>query len=161
MKTKPSNLQKRAVENILSGRFKSRAAAMRDAGYSKTTSHRPTEKLARSKGVQAYLEQLGGEAMKRWNMSIQDKVMSTYLDGLEATKLVGKNAVEHPDYIARKMFADSFANFFGWQRTGIAMPGGGIQNNQFNFFSLPEPDKQEFNETFKRFLGEYYKGDKP
>ena len=54
-KRKPTALQKRAVDNIVSGKFENTAAAMREAGYSKTTSLRSLEKLGRSKGVETYL----------------------------------------------------------------------------------------------------------
>jgi hypothetical protein len=154
MKTKPSTLQKRAVQNILSGKFKSTAAAMRDAGYSETTSHRPAEKLARSKGVQAYLHELGDDAIAKWGMSIENKVMDVYLSGLEATKLVGKNAVSQPDWQSRLQFANSFASFFGWKES---QPKGGKIHQQFDYFGIPEDQKAVFNKKFENFLREYYR----
>jgi len=154
----PTFMQKTAVDAILSGKSKTVAGGMRLAGYAEPTIHKSKEDLVKSRGVQEYLKTFSKVSKKRWNLSIQDKVMATYVDGLEATKLVGKDAVEHPDYIARKMFADKFSEFFGWSKAVMPFGGGQVNNNQFNFFSLPEPEREQFNETFKHFLGEYYKG---
>lgn len=114
MKSNPTPLQKRAIDNIVSGRFRSNAAAMRDAGYSRTTSLRALEKLGRSKGVEVYLKSLGAEALRRWNMSIQEKVIEVYLDGLDATRLVGRKNIEYPDWKVRLATADKFSEFLGW-----------------------------------------------
>lgn len=152
--SKPTQLQKRAIDNIVSGRFKSIAEAMREAGYSANTSHRPREKLAMSKGVQAYIESLSKVAKKRWNMSIEQKVALVFLEGLEATKLVGRNAEKvHPDFAVRKIYADSFAKFFGWVQGEV--PSGDI-HQQFNFFGISEEDRERFNTKFKSFLKDYY-----
>ena len=153
MKTKPSPLQKRAVDNVLSGNFKSVASAMREAGYSETTSHRPAEKLARSKGVQAYLEQLGGKAIQKFGMSLEDKVAETYLEGLTATKLYGKNAIEHPDWTARKSFADALASFLGWTKDQSQV---GNIHRQFNYFGVSEDQRDVFNKKFSDFLNKFY-----
>ena len=102
---KPTPLQKMAVDNILSGKFKTKKAAMLDAGYSEPVSGNPSQQLAHRKGVQAYLKSLGGKAISKWGMPIEDKVMDVYMEGLDATRLYGKDAIEHPDWGARKSFA--------------------------------------------------------
>ena len=130
---KPTPMQKQAVDNVISGQFVRKngkpnvSAAMRGAGYAESSVHKATETLGKAKGVQAYLKELGGEAMKRWNMSVQDKVMDVYLDGLDATRLFGKDAIEHPDHLTRKAFADRFSEFFGWVQSAQLPPGSHVQ----------------------------------
>src|SRR3990167_1627478 len=153
MKSKPTIKQKRAVQNILGGQFRNVAEAMRDAGYSQTTSHRPKEKLANAKGVQAYLEQLGGKAIQKFGMSLEDKVAETYLEGLTATKLYGKNAIEHPDWAARKSFADALASFLGWTKDQSQV---GNIHRQFNYFGVSEDQRDVFNKKFSDFLNKFY-----
>ena len=158
MKTKPSPLQKRAVDNVLSGNFKSVAEAMRDAGYSGTTSHRPSEKLVKSKGVQAYLEQLGDKAIQKFGMTLEEKVAEVYLDGLSAEKPYGKDAQLFPDHITRLSFASKFSVFFGW--TEDQSKGGRI-HQQFNYFGISDDQKEVFNKKFGDFLNKYYSTNSP
>src|SRR3989344_1997291 len=153
MKTKPSSLQKRAVDNVLSGNFKSVAEAMREAGYSGTTSYRPSEKLAKSKGVQAYLKQLGDKAIQKFGMSLEDKVLEVYLEGLDAQKPYGKSAELFPDHIIRLQFADRFAYFFGWAKDQSQV---GKIHQQFNYFGISEDQRDVFNKKFSDFLNKYY-----
>ena len=143
----PTLKQVKGVDNVLSGRFPSASQALRAAGYGKHV--KPGPEFFKAQGVELYLKTLSKVAKKRWNYSLPDKVMLTYLDGLEATKLAGKDAVEHPDWLARKAFADRFAEFFGWTR-GETSAVGRLQ--QFNFFSVNEDDRKNFNENFKLFL---------
>jgi len=153
VKTTP--MQKAAVDNILSGRYPSYRKAMRAAGY-KTSADRPSQKLARRKGVQAYLAKIDREARKRWGKPIREKVMDVYADGLEATKLVGKAAIEHPDHPTRKAFADRLATFFGWVDQHAEGGTGRAQYQQFNFFQVDEKRRRSFNDNFKKFLKRYY-----
>ena len=143
----PTPKQVKGVDNILSGRYPSPTKALRAAGYGKYV--KTGKEFFKAQGVELYLKTLSKVAKKRWNYSLPDKVMLTYLDGLEATKLYGKDAEEHPDWLARKAFADRFAEFFGWTR-GETSPVGRLQ--QFNFFSVNEEDRKNFNENFKLFL---------
>ena len=151
---KPTPMQKAAVDNLLSGEYKAVAPAMRDAGYSKSSSLQSHKALIGRRGVQNYIKTLSAKAQKRWNTTIEDKVLDTYLDGLEATKLYGKNAIPHPDFMARKAFADRFAGFFGWVREG-GLPTGSYQ--QINFFEVAREERRQFNENFKGFLRDFYK----
>ena len=145
----PTPLQKRGADNILSGKYKTYAPALRDAGYAPSVAAHAEEKFFKARGVQLYLKTLSKVAKKRWSLSLPDKIAMGYLDGIEATKLFGKNAIEHPDYIARLSYLDRFAEFFGW-RKGEAV--GNIKNQQFNFFSINEEDRRDFNASFKEFL---------
>ena len=99
-KVKSTLKQMRAADNIISGRFSTVATAMRDAGYSKTTSHRKSEKLLRSKGFVAYM-----------NRPTQ---MEQIVEGLFATKLVGRKAIEWPDWQVRLKYVRLASRLFGW-----------------------------------------------
>ena len=114
-KVKATEKQKRAVNNIISGNFKSRAEAMEEAGYSKTTSGRPGEKLFKSKGVEAYIKSLDVTAQQKWGLNLPDKVALTFLDGLESTRITG-NGIEVPDWLARLNYADRLSFFLGWNK---------------------------------------------
>ena len=114
MKTKPTFLQVKAVDNILSGNFKSVAAAMREAGYSESTSFHALEKLGKSKGIQAYLKLLGADAIKRWGITIEEKVAHVYLDGLDAERPSRRKDVQYPDWKTRLVSADKISEFLGW-----------------------------------------------
>lgn len=111
---KPTKKQREAVNNVLSGEYKSIAKAMRAAGYSEKSSYNPKHTLANRKGVQNYIGSLSDSAQKRWNMSLDEKVMDVYLDGLDATKLHGKKGVEYPDYKMRLEYANKVAEFLSW-----------------------------------------------
>jgi len=153
-KVKVTEKQRRAVDNIVTGKFKTAPPAMRDAGYTLESSKEPDKNLFSRRGVELYLKTLSKVCKNRFNLSLQDKVMTTYLDGLEATKLYGKNAIEHPDTMARIASADRFAEFFGWKR-GV-VPTASQQFNQFNFFSIDQEEQKRFNDNFKNMLGKYY-----
>jgi len=151
----PSKRQKKSVDNILSGKFKDKGSAMRAAGYAKYSASHPNKNLAQRKGVATYLKTLGKVAKKRYNMNLRDKVMMTYLDGLDANKHVGKKAIEVPDHTTRKQFADQFGKFFGWYDVASQAPSS--QQNQFNFFSVSDKKREDFNNNFKDFLDYFYK----
>ncbi len=108
--------QMKAVDNIVSGRFRSTAAAMRDAGYSSVSATHPAHVLMNSRGVEAYLTMLDEKSQRKYNLNLGDKIMEGYLEGLEATKplKLGQRVVEIPDWMTRKQFLDRFAEFFGW-----------------------------------------------
>lgn len=112
-KVKATPRQINAVNNILSGEFKSIAEALREAGYSEKSSLNPRHVLANRQGVETYIKSLSVIAQKRWNLSLPNKVALIYLDGLSATKIVGKG-IEFPDWSIRLASANTFANFFGW-----------------------------------------------
>ena len=153
-KVKPTPKQQIAVDNIVSGKFKSVKGAMVDAGYSEESAKNPGVKLLHSRGVEEYLKSLSIKCRQRFKMGLRDKVMEVYLDGLEATKLYGKDALERPDHLARKAFADKFAEFFGWSRAST-LPQGNF--NQFNYFSVDEKKRDEFNSNFRDFIKSFYK----
>ena len=146
--------QKQAVDNIISGQFKSVATAMRDAGYSAVSATHPAHALMNRRGVEAYLAKLDELSQRKFNLSLPDKVMETYMDGLDATKVVRicKQTEERPDWLVRKAFADKFSEFFGWSKESSAP----TSQNQYNFFSVSQEERDSFNQRFKEFMRKYY-----
>ena len=147
----PTPKQKLAVDNILSGRFKTKTAALQDAGYSDRVSRRPAETLGRARGVQIYLKTLDERSRKKFTMDIREKMMDVYFEGISATKLVRGSRSrykEWPDWMARKAFVDRLAEFVGWLQPA-APPSG---HTQYNFFMVDEAKRAEFNEKFKSFI---------
>jgi len=146
----PKDKQVKAVNNLLSGKFKTQSAALEDAGYSPKT---PTTEVLHYRGVQVYLKRLGKSFKERYGKELPDQVIEGYADGLRATKLYGKDGIEMPDWTARKQYLDAFAEFFGWKHQAIAQ-GAKIQQN--NFFSVPKNEQSKFNDDFKEFIRKFY-----
>jgi hypothetical protein len=151
--TAPTARQKKAVDNILSGKYNHLRPALRDAGYKDVTALAPKKNFLQAQGVKIYLKTLSKVAKRRFNLSLPDKVALTYLDGLEADKPYGKDGDIHPDYQARLAYADRFAKFFGWMAGEDNSPK---KMQQFNFFSLDDKTKEDFNNNFKSFLKQTY-----
>ena len=146
----PNNRQKTAVQGFLDGR--KWAEALRLAGYShKTTLHFSKKDFLESRGVKTLLNQLGDVAMQRFGMSLPDKIVSGYLDGIDATRVVnaGKKTRKYPDFIVRKAYLDKLCEFLGWTDSKSYQPE---QHNTFNFFSGSQEERSRFNEKFKAFL---------
>lgn len=151
----PTAKQKLATDLLLSGKASSVPDAMRQAKYSPSSVNNSGKVFVRSQGVEVYLKSLDEKSREKFGMSIQDKVMNVYYEGLEATKLFGKEAIEHPDHPTRISAADRMASFFGWQKLGIEDESK--QYNQFNFFNV-KPEKQKlFQENLKSFIKKSYK----
>jgi hypothetical protein len=123
---------KLAVDLLISGQAKSKKDAIRKAGYSQG-SVGDASRIFKQVGIVKYLQTLDTKAKEKFGLSIQDKVMSTYFEALDATKLYGKEAVEHPDFGIRIASADRFTKFFGWM--SIEPTDDSKQFNQFNFFN--------------------------
>ena len=142
--------QKMAVDAIISGKAKSKMGAMRIAGYSKSSTNDAVTRLFNGGGIKKYLAELDRKSREKFGLTIQDKVMETYLNGLDATKLYGKKAKEHPDHLARIAYADRFSKFFGWEKTGIEDKAN--EYNQFNFFQVKPEDQKKFHTNLKEFI---------
>lgn len=133
-----------------------------------------------NKGVQFYLKRIN-QALEKENDRLANKpefrgryieigigerilprlVIKTYIEGLNATKLYGKNAIKHPDFRTRIIFADRLAEFFKWRRQeGTAAAPAGTNYSQFNFFSVPEDKRGKFDQDFKVFLKHFYNKNK-
>lgn len=155
----PTPKQKLAVDLLVSGRAKNLSDAARKAGYSENSALDATRMIVKSSGVQVYLEKLDAISKEKFGLSIADKVMNTYFEALDATKLYGKNAEEHADTPSRIAAADRLSRFLGWEASKLADPNeDGKEYNQFNFFNV-NPEKQKlFHENLKSFIKKSYNG---
>lgn len=150
-KVKTSELQKKAVNGIIEG--KPAGQAMVDAGYSKVTASHPQQNLVARAGVQAYLEKFDEVSRRKFGMNLQEKLIETFTDGLEATKLFGKNAVKHEDHSTRFVYASKLSELLGWSKS-VEVPNQ--QNTQYNFFAVGEEEQNIFSEKLKDFLKKSY-----
>ena len=150
----PTLMQKKAVDGIIN-EGKSAYRAMVDAGYSKSVADKPKPRLAERDGVKIYLQTLEQKALKRFKMSLKDKVMETFLNGIDANKYYERTGVEYPDHKTRGEFADRFARFFGWVENAHEEKVSKLQ--QFNFFAVPPEEQTKFNGRFQKFIKQYYK----
>jgi len=146
-----TKLQKKAVDNILSGKFKSKNKAMQSAGYSKMASRIPKTHLAEGAGTKKYLSLIKKQSEKRYGKPLSQKVSEVYVDGLEATTS-GKFG-DNPDFKTRLAYADRLSDFMGW--VDNAQDNSKFQ--QFNFFSVNEKTRKEQDGRFKKFIRNYYK----
>lgn len=139
----PTVRQKKAIDNIASGRFSDTREAMIDAGYTKGSAI--PNNLMKSSVVQDYINKFEYKAKMKFRMGLDDKLMEVYLEGLDA-KTTGKFGGE-TDHKTRKEFADTISKMKGY-----------IQNNdsekktQVNFFQFNKQDQEDFNKEFIRFL---------
>lgn len=146
--------QKSAVDNIISGKARTIKKAMRQAGYSDGSSKNPGNNLLARRGVQEYVKTLNRIAQEKFGIGVKDKLALTYVEGLEATKLYGADALEAPDWQSRHKFAESVARFLNLVEQ--AGEGRRVQANQFNFFSVSNEEKQAINKNFTEFLKKFY-----
>ena len=146
-------MQKKAVDGIV---FEGKSArqSMRDAGYSDHSADYPKHTLGEREGVRRYLMTLDKKALKRFGMSLKDKVMEVYLEGLEAETPMDKFGMRYADHKNRGEFADRFARFFGWAEQPGQSQVSKLQ--QFNFFAVDRQEQDQFNSRFNTFLKKYY-----
>ena len=142
---KANPMQKKALDNIMSGKFKTKKAAMLDAGYSESVSATKAHRLASSPSGQDHLQNFGEKAKMKFGMTIESKLQDTYLDGLDADRPWGKNDLI-PDYKVRKDYADKVAEMLGWIRSTTK------SDVQFNFFVMDKKDRSKFNRMFSDFV---------
>jgi hypothetical protein len=141
-KTKPNIRQMRVVNNILSGKYKTKKDALVAAGYSKKSS---SAIVLGRKGVQQYLDKFEHKALSRWKMPIRSKLQNVYLDGLDADKPHGKKKI--PDYKIRKEYADTIA-----EQLGLLNSKKNVGRQQFNFFLVDKESREQLNETFNSIV---------
>jgi len=150
-KVKPTEKQIKAINGVLAG--KNLSQAMTGAGYSRKTTSHVKQNFIKSRGVAQYLAKMDKESQMRFNMNLEDKLVSVYVSGLEATKLHGRNAIEHPDWLTRKAFADKIGGMLGMGNRDQE----DTTNNQYNFFMFKKEEKEEFNSAFAGFVRGYFK----
>ncbi len=86
----------------------------------------------------ALVERIGGR---------EKKTAKVLVNMLSATKLFGKNGIEHPDWKAR-FDAIKYINDLRGMTVEVQAP----QGNQFNFFQFGEKEQVDFNTKFTEFL---------
>lgn|SRR3990167_5924886 len=150
----PTQMQKAAIDGIIT-EGKSAQRSMKDAGYSEDAAANPKQNLAQREGVRMYLETLDKKAINRFKMSLKDKAMEVFLDGLDANKMLEKLGIEYPDHKERREFALIFARFFGWVEQSNQPQVS--KSQQFNFFTVEKKEQDTFNGRFRDFLKKYYK----
>jgi hypothetical protein len=173
---------KLAVDKILVG--VPATQAIRETGHTphrrQIVRHNAIKRVMESKGVQFYLKRIN-EALEVENakflkskegkskaieMRVGERILprlviKTYVEGLNATKLYGKDAIEHPDTKVRILAADRLSEFFKWRRQeGTPSSPTGTNYSQFNFFSVPEDKRGKFDQDFKVFLKHFYNKNK-
>jgi hypothetical protein len=142
-----TTLQRRAIDNIASGKYKSKKAAMIAAGYSENTAINPTVALLKAKGGQKYLETFDGKALARFDMTLESKLQDVFLDGLEADKPFGRSGGIMPDFEVRLKYADRVAEMIGLLKSKSKDRG-----QVFNFFMFDKKQRSHFNEMFNDFV---------
>ena len=144
-KVKTTPLQKKGVDNIMSGNYKSKKDAIKAAGMSDTTAHNP-QLFVKQKGVQAYLKTFEQKAVVKFGMSLDEKIMDVYLDGLDADKPLGKHGEVIQDHKMRKEFADTIQESRGMMKS----KQGGAQINYF--FMFDKESRSQFNDAFSEYV---------
>jgi len=87
--------QRKYLKAVMSG--KSKTAAAREAGYGKSSINHPGDKIERDS---PNLQEAFKVAMREAGID-DDSLVKVLKEGLGATDLKGKDAVEHPDYGVR------------------------------------------------------------
>ncbi len=142
-----TNLQKKAVDNIMSGDYKSKGKALRAAGVSASVARNPGT-FIQQEGVQNYLKNFEAKAVVKFGVSLDEKIQDVYLDGLEAekpSKLLGVM----PDHRLRKLFADTIQ-----ETRGLLTAKKSSSSPVFNFFMFDKESRSKFNEGFSEFIRE-------
>ena len=146
-KVKPTEQQKKAVNGVMQG--KSMRSSMITAGYSEKTASAPSKNFLARAGVQVYLKKFDKVSRQKFGMNLQDKLISTFTDGLESTKLYGKSAVVHPDFSTRFVYANKLSDLIGMTKQTETPQQ---TNNQYNFFQTSPEEQRVFHEKLKEFI---------
>lgn len=114
MAKEPSDKVKKAVvlmvENVRSPKPKSKGEILLEAGYSQSVAVAPT-KVTRSQAFVALMEESG---------LTDDYLKKKLQEGMEATKLYGKDGIKHPDYAVQFKYFEFAAKLKGIQPDVVA-----------------------------------------
>lgn len=122
----------------------SKADSAREAGYSEETALTATRSIEGQPAVRDLLENAG---------LTEEKLLAKVAEGLEATKLYGKEAVVHPDYSARHKYVVT-----GLQMHGLLKEQPEF-NTQVNIITNSEK-VQQINQNFIEYLHNMFGGKK-
>lgn len=87
------------------GKTKTKSQMLKEAGYAKSMQQVHAARVLGSKAIVDALRAAG---------ITQTKLFSTLAEGLEATTLYGKEALEHPDYSVRHKYMMSGLQLYGY-----------------------------------------------
>lgn len=127
------------VENLAKGMTKKDAAL--DAGYSDSVAENAKTKIENQTAVQQLLTDAG---------ITHESLVQTLKEGMTATKLFGKEAIEHPDYKTRHQFMTT-----GFRLLGVETEKpNAVVNTQINIGD--DSKTAQLNDAFVQFLGQYF-----
>ena len=145
-KVKATNRQKTAIDNLMSGQYKTEKAALMAAGFSEQSAAKGKSMILQTRGAEEYLKNFEAKALVKFGMTIHSKLQDVYLEGLDADRPWGKNDVI-PDYKIRKNYADTIAEMLGIIESKVKGPA-----QQFNFFMFDKVERSRFNKLFNKFV---------
>lgn len=145
-KVKPTNMQKVAIDNLMSGQYKTDKAAIMAAGFTEQSAAKGKSMILQTRGAEEYLKNFEAKALIKFGMTIHSKLQDVYLEGLDADKPWGKNDII-PDYDIRKKYADTIAEMLG-----IIESRSKKTAQQFNFFMFGKDERSKFNHLFNQFV---------
>ena len=146
-KVKTTPMQKQGVDNIMSGKFKSKGKALIAAGYAPTSVRNVTQSFLSQRGVQLYIKSFEMKAQVRFGMTLDEKIQDVYLDGLDADKPLGKHGETIQDHKMRKDFADTIQEIRGNLKSKTR-----TNKQVLNFFMVDKESRNNFNKTFENFV---------
>lgn len=127
------------VNNLTKGMTKKDAAL--DAGYSESTALNAKTAIESQSAVQKLMIEAG---------ITHESLVQKLREGMEATKLSGKDSIEHPDFKTRHQYMTT-----GFRMLGVETEKPAAQiNAQINIGSASEV--QQINEAFTQFLGKFF-----
>lgn len=134
---KPSHRALKYVDNLTKGMSKKDAAL--DAGYSKETADNP-KVIEKTDAVNELLIAAG---------VTYENLVKKLEEGLRATKLYGKEAIEHPDYKARIEYIKTCFRLLGveTEKPSVIMTNPVI---------IQGSEIEQLNVAFTQFLGQHY-----
>lgn len=152
--TGPTDRQKKAVLNLVSGKFNTVNKAFKDAGY---TRQLPLKRFLKEDGVRQFLQSIDTVSISKYGVGITEKIIGTYLEALDAEKIVGRMDMVVPDHKIRVDVATRMSEIMGIKPVSSTF----VQNNtvenkqQFNYFSTNQEEKKKFNQGFIDFVNNY------
>jgi hypothetical protein len=108
------------IGNLKSKHPRTIGAILIEAGYPKSTATHSPASVTQSQGFKLALERAGGT---------DKKLTKVLMEGLEATKIVGKDDREHPDFATRHKYLDTALKIKGY-----ADEPGANAGNTYNTF---------------------------
>ncbi len=153
--TNPTEKQIKTTNNILAGE-QSVGQAMRNAGYSTTSSLNPGKNFMEAKGTKTYLSRLDLKSRIKFNMCTVDRALEVFMEALEAKKYIPFRVVNEgnkviyktqsvPDHDIRIRAADKLLKLHSVENL---QPEKESSHSQ----TLTQEEIDDFNKKFLRFI---------